>query len=468
MLEHFAARSTAKTITIDAVNKSEFRSYLKKQNKMTQAWVKGGNFKGQAGRVLRVPARDGSTAKYILGLGDELTPWSFARIPEVLPKGRYEIGRKLDAEQATHAAIAWGLATYRFTRYRAANKKFGQLVWPENADVDLAKRTITAIGLGRDLVNTPAEDLGPAELAQAVKDLGAAHGAKVKVISGAKLLDNNYPTIHAVGRAADKPPALADLRWKNGDFSLTLVGKGVCFDSGGLDLKGASGMRLMKKDMGGAASVLALASMIMDAELPLNLRVLVPTVENAVSGNAYRPGDVLTTRSGLTVEVGNTDAEGRLILCDALHEAVQEEPDLLVDFATLTGAARVALGHELPALFCDDDEWVAALRAAGQTHGDPVWRMPLHKPYRRHLDSRIADISNTASINVGGAITAALFLQEFVGTKQTWAHVDTMAWNSSARPGRPNGGDVMGIRAFYDAIAARVATDAGSTEPDAE
>ena len=318
-------------------------------------------------------------------------------------------------------------------------------------------RLVEGACLARDLVNTPASDLGPAELCDTVRELAERHGAEYAELAGQELLDENYPTVHAVGRAASRAPRLADLRW--GDPShprVTLVGKGVIFDSGGLDLKAAEGMKLMKKDMGGAATVIGLAHAIMDGKLPLRLRVLVPAVENAVSGDAFRPGDVLRTRKGLTVEVGNTDAEGRLILCDALAEADSEDPELIVDFATLTGAARVALGTELPALFCNDDTFADQILAAGIETQDALWRLPLHGHYRRHLDSPIADMNNIGG-RFGGAITAALFLQEFVSSGRAWAHIDTMAWNEASQPGRPIGGEAFGLRALYRALERRFA-----------
>jgi len=286
--------------------------------------------------------------------------------------------------------------------------------------------------------------------------LAEEFGGRCSVVAGDELLRQNYPTIHAVGRAASRPPALADLRWGAADAPLvTLVGKGVCFDSGGLDLKPASGMKLMKKDMGGAATVLGLASALMSAGAPIRLRVLVPAVENAVAGNAFRPLDVIRTRSGKTVEIGNTDAEGRLILCDALAEAASEKPALLVDMATLTGAARVALGPDLPALFCNDDALAADLIRAGGAESDPLWRMPLFQPYRKMLDSKVADLNNVADWSYAGAIIAALYLAEFVPAGIPWAHLDVIAWNTSAKPGRPEGGEAMGLRALYAHIRQR-------------
>jgi leucyl aminopeptidase len=317
-------------------------------------------------------------------------------------------------------------------------------------------RLVSAIGLARDLVNTPANDLGPEELSNVAAGLAQKHGADFRVVIGDDLLDENYPTIHAVGRAAapHRQPRLIDLRWgEPTDPKLTLVGKGVCFDSGGLDLKPASGMKIMKKDMGGAAVALGLADAIMDAKLPVRLRLLIPAVENAVSADAFRPLDIIKTRAGLTVEIGNTDAEGRLILCDALAEAETEKPDLLLDFATLTGAARTALGPELPALFSRHDDLADTLFNAGREQQDPMWRLPLWAPYRKMLDSKIADINNASDSPFAGAITAALFLADFVSAETRWAHFDLYAWNPSAKPGRPEGGEAMVLRAAYAAIS---------------
>lgn len=452
----FAARPNAHTVPVSAVTTEGYAAWLRRQPKPAQKWLADLEFRADAGKVALVPGRDGSLARVVLGLGRTPDLWAFAVLRERVPKGRYQY-EELPAGQADAAALAWALASYRYLRYRttAPPEKPPALVWPAGCDRAAVQRAYDAIALGRDLINAPASDLGPLELAGAVETLAAQHGAECSVITGEALLAQNYPAIHAVGRAASRPPCLADLRWGDPRApKLTLVGKGVCFDSGGLDLKSAAGMKLMKKDMGGAASVLGLAHMIMDAKLPVRLRVLVPAVENAVSGDAFRPGDVLRTRKGLTVEVGNTDAEGRLILCDALAEAATEKPALLVDFATLTGAARVALGTELPALFVNDDALAEQLLDAGRRVQDPLWRMPLHRDYRRHLDSRIADINNISNVDQGGAITAALFLQEFVPEGLRWAHVDTMGWNSSTRPGRPGGGELFGVRAFYDAIRA--------------
>ncbi|EDM75420.1 Leucyl aminopeptidase [Plesiocystis pacifica SIR-1] len=463
-MDHFATRPNAKTIPLFALTKRAYKRWEKDQAKTARAWLSSTRFKAERGNLALIPGRDGSLSKVVLGLGAEPTPmWAFAAAVGKLPRGRYELKTELDAAEASEAALGWALGTYRFDRYKTKNtKKFPTLVWPANADRKAVKRARDATFLGRDLVNTPAEDMGPAQLAETAQELAEAHGAELELTVGTDLLEANYPAVYAVGKGvgptSDRQPRLIDMRWGDEEAPrLTLVGKGVVFDSGGLDLKSAAGMKLMKKDMGGAASVLALASMVMAAKLPVRLRVLVPAVENAISGHAFRPLDVLQTRKGITVEVGNTDAEGRLILCDALAEADSEDPDLLIDFATLTGAARIALGTELPALFSTDDDVAAAILDAGLTEHDPLWRMPLHRPYRRHLDSRVADINNIASVSQGGAITAALFLNEFIGDGRSWVHIDTMAYNIHTRAGRPYGGEVFGVRALFSMLARRYA-----------
>jgi leucyl aminopeptidase len=382
--------------------------------------------------------------------------WALAGLADGLPEGSYRLDPVPDGAEPTRLALGWALATYAFARYHAKPASGAALVWPAGADRGRVERLARAAFLARDLTNTPAGDLGPEELAQAAVRVAEEGGACHRVIVGDDLLGENYPTIHAVGRASTRPPRLVDLVW--GDPAapkVTLVGKGVCFDTGGLDLKPASGMRLMKKDMGGAAIVLGLAQAIMDARLPVRLRVLLPCVENSVSGNAMRPTDIIRTRKGLTVEIGNTDAEGRLILCDALAEASTETPQLLIDMATLTGAARVALGPELAALFCNDDKLAAALLDAADAEEDPMWRMPLWRPYRKMIDSKIADLNNVSEGPHAGAITAALYLQEFVEPGIPWAHLDVMAWNPQSRPGRPEGAEATALRALYAHISRR-------------
>ncbi|HZS85835.1 MAG TPA: leucyl aminopeptidase family protein [Stellaceae bacterium] len=443
-------------LPLAAVTRETFAAWRAQQSERDRNWLDATGFTGEAGKLAFLPGPDGRPARVVAGTPEKEPLWCLAGLPEALPEGRYALEEPLGGAAATRAALGWALGTYAFTRYKERTRGFATLVWPERADRAEVERLARAIFLTRDLVNTPAEDMGPPHLAAAAEHLAREFGARCTVIAGDALLEQNYPTIHAVGRAASRPPCLIDLRW--GDEAapkVTLVGKGVCFDSGGLDLKTAAGMKLMKKDMGGAATAMGLASALMAAGAPIRLRLLVPAVENAVSGNAMRPLDIVRTRSGKTVEIGNTDAEGRLILCDALAEADREKPALLADFATLTGAARVALGPDLPALFCNDDALAEALLRAGGAESDPLWRMPLFQPYRKMIDSKAADLNNVADWPYAGAIIAALYLAEFVAPSTPWAHLDILAWNTSAKPGRPEGGEAMGLRALYAHIRER-------------
>ena len=447
-------------IPITALTKSQLPAWLEAVPEGERNWLRAIGFSAEPGKHALVPGEAGRFARVVVGLGDaddtRRTMWALAGLPGKLPEGRYRLETVPEGADPTRLALGWALATYAFTRYRAKSPTPTTLVWPEGADRGRAKRLARAAFLARDLANTPAGDLGPEELAAEAVRVAEAAGARHRVIVGDELLAENYPTIHAVGRASNRAPRLVDILW--GDPAapkVTLVGKGVCFDTGGLDLKTASGMRLMKKDMAGAAIVLGLAQAIMDAGLPVRLRVLLPLVENSVSGNAVHPMDIVRTRKGLTVEIGNTDAEGRLILCDALAEASTEKPELLVDMATLTGAARVALGPELAGLFCNDDALAQALLEAAETEEDPMWRMPLWRPYRKMIDSKIADINNVSESPHAGAITAALYLQEFVDPEIPWAHLDVMAWNPQSRPGRPEGAEATALRALYTHITQR-------------
>jgi leucyl aminopeptidase len=444
--------AAAGAIPISLQTRQTYDDWLKAQPAPRRAWLAASGFKAQAGGFCLLPGDGGGLEEVLVVIDPDEPIWSFAGLPTALPPGSYRLDHGMRPAAASRAALGWCLGCYAFTRYKANGRDYARLVWPKSADAAQVTHTAEAIALVRDLVNTPANDMGPAELAEAARALAKQHRAKCTVIVGDALLKRNYPAVHAVGRAATAEPRLIDLRWGSRGPKVTLVGKGVCFDSGGLDLKPAAGMKLMKKDMGGAAHVLGLASLIMAEQLPVQLRVLVPAVENAVAGNAFRPLDVLQTRKGLTVEVGNTDAEGRLILCDALAEADSEKPDLLVDFATLTGAARVALGPDLPALFSNDDKLAGLLLRSGASEGDPVWRLPLFKGYRQGLDSKVADLNNISNSPYAGAITAALFLENFVSASTRWAHFDVMAWNVAPRPGRPEGGEAMGLRAVYAAI----------------
>lgn len=458
MAYHFFTAADARTIPIIPIETAVFSAWLSTQPAAMRNWVDSAGFLAKPGSVSLVAGNDGALSSVLLGVDDHQGLWSYAALPKSLPAGRYRIDAVLEKEGATNTAIGWALGCYQFDRYKSAKSKtaFPGLVWPRNCDRGAVKRTADATMLVRDLINIPAEDMGPAELAAAARRLARSHKAQAKVIVGEALLKQNYPTIHAVGRASDRAPRLVDLTWGRRDApKVTLVGKGVCFDTGGLDLKAASGMLRMKKDMGGAAHVLGLAHMIMDAGLDVRLRVLVAAVENSVAGNAYRPSDVIKTRKGITVEIGNTDAEGRLVMCDALAEADRENPAMIADFATLTGAARVSVGTELSALFCNDDTLANDLARSGDKVGDPVWRLPLWQPYRRLLDSEVADINNVSTGGMAGAITAALYLEEFVSRSTPWAHFDIMGWNTSNRSGRPIGGEAMGMRALYAVIEDR-------------
>ena len=455
MTESFAARANARTLPMTALTADKFDQWLKKQPKPTAAWVRSAGFAAAPGSVLLLPGKDGGAAAgALVGVSGDGDIWSWAAAGDRLPRGRYRLAREPKAAVANRIALGWGLAGYGFTRYKGKPKPRAELVWPKQADKAAVEGAVAGTTLTRDLINTPASDMGPAELADAARALARTHKAVCGTVVGDDLLKKNFPAIHAVGRASDRAPRLIDLKWgRTSDPRITLVGKGVCFDTGGLDLKGAAGMLLMKKDMGGAAHVLGLAHMIMAAKLKVRLRVLIPAVENAVSGNAYRPMDVIPTRKGLTVEIGNTDAEGRVVMSDALALAAAEKPALILDFATLTGAARIALGPSLPAMFANDDRLAERFAKAGAAADDPVWRMPLWQPYRKYIEPNIADISNTGKIPQGGAITAALFLESFVEPDIPWAHFDIMAWNSSGTPGKPEGGEAMGLRAAFEVIA---------------
>lgn len=437
---------------------------LQSQFSAVQPWLAAMNFKADPGTYCLLPAADGGLAKVLVGRPDTLDTWLLGGLPQSLPPNRYTLSDTLTPEEATQLTLGWRLGQYRFTRYRSQNNAaLAELEPPDAADLDYIDAATEATFLVRDLINTPANDMGPTQLEEAARTLAVTYGADLNVVMAADLEAQNYPLIYAVGKASADPPRLLDLRWGDLDApKITLVGKGVCFDSGGLDIKAAKGMQLMKKDMGGAAHVLGLATMVMKLNLPVCLRVLVPAVENSVAANANRPLDVLPSRKGLTVEIGNTDAEGRLILADALWEACQEMPALLIDLATLTGAARVALGAELPAFFCNQPETVQALQAAMAHTDDPLWQLPLHTPYRDLLNSKVADISNIASGSYGGAITAALFLQEFVKPEIPWIHIDVMAWNTRSLPGRPEGGEAMGLRSLFELIRQHTARAAAT------
>ena len=442
---------------IETVSPETFAPWRGEQSDRIRSWLDASGYVAEAGRWLMLPAEDGSAAALLLCVGDDGVQAAFRGLPLAVPEGIYRVDTD-DREAATAAALGWALGGYRFTRYRDPARSPARLVWPQACDRDHVVACGEATYLARDLINTPAADMGPAELALSAQEVAAQFGAAFHAHVGDELLSAGFPMVHAVGRASTRAPRLIELRWGDpGHPAIAVVGKGVCFDTGGLDLKPSSGMLLMKKDMGGAAHALALSRMIMGLNLPVSLHLLIPAVDNAVSGNAFRPLDVLRSRKGLTVEIGNTDAEGRLILADALAAACEETPSLLVDFATLTGAARVALGGDLPALFCNDDGLAADLAAAAASTGDPLWRMPLWRPYAGQLKSAVADLSNVGEGSFAGAVTAALFLEKFVDRGVPWAHLDVYGWNAQDRPGRPKGGEAMGMRAVFAAIAGRIA-----------
>ncbi len=432
------------------VTAADLDAWRSDQSATWQSWLNAADFQAKPGQFCLLPGTAGQLEAVVVGVDPSDAPWQLAALPQTLPSGAYCLDSDWDQTHREAAALGWALGAYQFTRYKTevTVPPSTQLFIGDDADITAVRALAAATLLTRNLINTPAQDLLPEQLAEITRTLAIRHGATFKQWEGDALLQHNYPLIHAVGRASASPPRLLELLWGEADApQVTLVGKGVCFDSGGLDLKPASGMRLMKKDMGGAAQALGLAQWMMSSQLPVRLRVLIPSVENAVAGNAFRPGDVLRSRQGLTVEIDNTDAEGRLILADALTDAVEHQPDLLLNFATLTGAARVAVGTEIAACFSHDDALAAGLVQAAQQVNDPIWRLPLHAPYRDLLDSKVADIANASSGGYAGAITAALFLQAFVPRHIAWAHFDMMGWNVRARPGRPEGGEAMGLRA---------------------
>lgn len=439
-----------------------FEAWLATQSDATQRWLKAQHFVGAAGTHALLPG-DGGMAGAVLGVGDAHDPFAYAHGPFALPAGDWKVshgpnGAALDADTAGAMHLGWGLGSYRFARYRTPTRAPARLV-AEGADAGIDPDTAAALAACvrvRDLVNTPTEHLGPEELEAIAREIAQAHGADFDSVVGDDLLRHNFPAIHAVGRASHRAPRLIVLRWgRDSDPLLALVGKGVCFDTGGLDIKAAAGMRNMKKDMGGAAHALALAEWIMTRRLPVRLLLLLPAVENAIGPNAYRPGEVIATRKGLSVEIDNTDAEGRIVLCDALTYAIEHSPKLLLDFATLTGAARVALGPDLPALFSNDDTVANDWLAAGARCRDPLWRMPLWSPYLRYLNSGIADVANGSSTTMAGCVTAALYLEKFVPAEQPWAHLDVYSWNDADRPGRPAGGEAQALRSCFAMLKAR-------------
>ncbi|PPR14728.1 MAG: Peptidase B [Alphaproteobacteria bacterium MarineAlpha12_Bin1] len=455
MPHNLVLRSKKRTIPITIVSEEKLPDWHRKLGPFHRKWLSESGFKGKINSFSLLPDVGGGIQRVVFIGGKNSEVWSWSLLASNLPSENYHIESSVDKHTSNDIALGWGLANYEFTKYRKARLNRPKLIWPKRSDKKQIVATLDAIKIVRDLINTPAEDMGPSELALFARSIGKNYTARTRVIVGDSLLKENYPMIHTVGRASDDKPRLIDMRWGKVGPRVTLVGKGVCFDTGGLDIKSAAGMLRMKKDMGGAAHVLGLGSMIMSANLPIRLRILIGAVENAVSGNSYRPLDVLPTRKGITVENANTDAEGRLVLGDCLAEASREKPDLLIDYATLTGASRVAVGIELAALYSNNDQLAKDIEKHSKITSDPVWRLPLYQPYRKMLDSNVADLSSASEGPFGGGITAALFLKEFVDDDIPWAHFDIMAWNTSAKPGRPEGGEAQAMRCVYSLICDR-------------
>lgn len=449
------APSSAPSVPLHVIAQPDLDGWLPDQPERVQSWVAANGFSGALGQVLLVPATNGAIEFALAGYGTEekrvRKRFPLAAAAMALPEGTYGIASGIPADLLEMECLGWLMTAYAFDRYASQTGGSAALIAPDGINAARIEAMANAEALTRDLVNTPTSDMGPDQLQQAVEVLADEFGASCNVITGHALLDQNFPMIHTVGRAAEQAPRLIELNWGTSGPRLTLVGKGVCFDTGGLNLKPGASMGLMKKDMGGAANVLGLARMIMALNLPLQLQVLIPAVENAVSGNAFRPGDILTSRKGLTVEINNTDAEGRLVLADALTLADEGKPDLVISMATLTGAARVAVGPDLAPFYTDDESCAVALAQAAKTSADPVWRMPFHTPYEAMIEPGIADLDNAPSGGFAGSITAALFLRRFVGSSR-YIHFDIYAWQPSNEPGRTKGGLGQGSRAVLSAL----------------
>jgi leucyl aminopeptidase len=443
-----------KAIKIQVATAATWPKIRAQLSRVAQGWAEAQNFTGSSGTCLQIPDGKGAVAEVVLGSNPGDDGFHLARLYRQLPPGTYVFsGTKFESPK--FAELAWCLEAYAFDRYKANAKKFPSLVCSSDVDYEDVVRLANATYLVRDLINTPSNDFGPDELEAAARKIAAHYKAKLGVIKG-EALKRSFPMVHEVGKASSRPPRLIDFSWGTSRApKVTLVGKGVCFDTGGLDIKPASGMALMKKDMGGAANVLGLAQMIMDARLPVRLRVLIPAVENSIAGNAFRPGDILKSRKGLTVEIGNTDAEGRLVLGDALALADEESPDLLIDMATLTGSARVALGPDLPPFYTNDEKLAGDVIRHAEGQRDPLWRMPFWEPYYALFESPVADMNNSADTSFAGSITAALFLKRFVEKAKSYLHLDIYGWTPNAKPGFPKGGEAQGIRALFSLISER-------------
>lgn len=437
-------------LTLQVMTKSKLGAWKKRQSEKVRNWIKTSGFNASAGSTVMIPDGSGNPNIVLVGVSEHISMWDLASLPKKLTAGSYLLKGTTKIADIEKLALGWLLGSHCFSLHKKHEEIKTKLCLQTKINISEVKAMAEAIALSRDLITTPAEDLGPAELAKAVQKTARTYKAKVTQIIGDKLLEKNYPAIHRVGRASPRKSRLIDLKWGNAKHpKVTLVGKGVCYDTGGLDIKPSSGMYLMRKDMGGAAVALGVAQMIMARKLPVRLRLLIPTVDNAIDGNAFRSSDIIKMRNGLTVEVGNTDAEGRLILADALAEASNDSPDTLIDFATLTGAARVAMGTEISAFFTEEDKTADILFKQGEAQEDPVWRLPLHQSYKKMLQTPFADINSCPKTGFAGATTAALFLQRFVQKTNRWVHLDFMGWNLSAKPGRPEGGEAMALRATF-------------------
>ena len=451
-------RADAPSLPLHFVDAARFAAWKDAQPARVRAWVDAHGFRGEAQSALVIPGEDGAPAAAVAGIADPQDPASLGHLPLQLPPIGFHIAADSPVAVAPdRALLGWGLGAYKFGRYLKTVKPVAKLVVDTAAQAE-ALALLSASCHARDLINTPTEHMGPDELEADVQALATAHGAVFRCVRGPELLAQNFPAIHAVGRASHRAPRLIELT--HGDAAsphLIIVGKGVCFDTGGLDVKPPEGMRNMKKDMGGAAHAIALARLVLERGLPVRLTLLVPAVENALGPDAYRPGEVIATRAGLSVEIDNTDAEGRVILCDALTYAAEQSPALLMDFATLTGAARIALGPDLPALFCNRDDVANAYLEAGTAQRDPLWRMPLWRPYHSYLKSGIADMANSGASRMAGCVTAALYLERFIPDAQPWTHVDVYSWNDADRPGKPAGGEAQGLRAAWSFLKRRFA-----------
>ncbi|WP_077035883.1 M17 family metallopeptidase [Pelomonas sp. KK5] len=455
-VQTFKKSAPAAAVPVTVVDRAGFAALAKALPAATRHWLAVNKFTGGPNSHCLVPGSDGKLGQVFAGVAHATDPFALAALPMALPEGDYRLADEGLTLSPEAAALSWELGGYQFDLYKPRRRAPAVLHLPSSPELERGLAQATAIAATRDLVNTPAEHMGPAELAKAAEMVAKQHGAKFSEIVGDALLKKNFPAIHAVGRASTRAPRLIELSWGKAKAPLlSIVGKGVCFDTGGLDIKPADGMRQMKKDMGGAANALGLAALVMAFKLPVRLQVLIPAVENSIAGNAYRPGDIFKTRNGTQIEIGNTDAEGRVILCDALSYAVESKPELIIDLATLTGAARVALGPQLPALFARHMDEARDLVDLGLKLDDPLWHMPIWQPYKSGIESTLGDIVNTGKSPLAGAINAALFLDHFVPADQDWLHVDLFAWNAEPRPGRPVGGEAQTIRTLLGYLEQR-------------